>query len=76
MLSVCLYPINVKTAEPIGSKYLVATNFTPKKFNEPSISKNLAWTKMLTFINFENVPIQKEKPAQIKLATFRATIKI
>ena len=30
---------------------------------------------MSTFIIFENVPIQKEKPAQVKLATFRATIK-
>ena len=31
-LSVCLYPINVKTADPIGSKFCVGPYMTPGKF--------------------------------------------
>ena len=30
-LFVCLYPINVKTAEPIGSKFCVGSRVTPGK---------------------------------------------
>ena len=30
-LSVCLYPINVKTAEPIGPKFCVRPHVTPGK---------------------------------------------
>ena len=30
-LSVCLYPINVKTAEPIGPKFFVKPHVTPGK---------------------------------------------
>ena len=30
-LSVCLYPINVKTAEPIGPKFFVGSRVTPGK---------------------------------------------
>ncbi len=30
-LSVCLYPINVKTAEPIGPKFFVGARVTPVK---------------------------------------------
>ena len=33
-LSVCLYPINVKTAEPIGSKFFVGHLGTPGKVYE------------------------------------------
>ena len=30
-LSVCLYPINVKTAEPIGPNFFVGSRVTPGK---------------------------------------------
>ena len=30
-LSVCLYPINVKTAEPIPPKFCVGPHMTPEK---------------------------------------------
>jgi len=33
-LSVCLYPINVKTAEPIGPKFCVGPHVTPGKVYE------------------------------------------
>jgi len=33
-LSVCLYPINVKTAEPIGPKFFVGHLGTPGKVYE------------------------------------------
>jgi len=33
-LSVCLYPINVKTAEPIGPKFFVGPHVTPGKVYE------------------------------------------
>ena len=33
-LSVCLYPINVKTAEPIGPKFFVAPCVIPGKVYE------------------------------------------
>ena len=42
-LSVCLYPINVKTTEPIG----------PTSIND-SIFKNLLPTKFRFALNFEN----------------------
>ena len=32
-LSVCLYPMNIKTAEPIGSKFFVGPRVTPGKVN-------------------------------------------
>ena len=35
-LSVCLYPINVKTAEPNGSKFCVRPNMAPGKVYELS----------------------------------------
>ena len=34
VLSVCLYPINVKTAEPIGSKFVVGHHVTTGKAYE------------------------------------------
>ena len=33
-VSVCLYPINVKTAEPIGTKFCVGHHVTPGKVYE------------------------------------------
>ena len=36
-LSVCLYPINVKTAEPIGPKFFVGHLGTPGKVYELSL---------------------------------------
>ena len=33
-LSVCLYPINVKTAEPIEPKFFVGPHMTPGKVYE------------------------------------------
>ena len=33
-LSVCLYPINVKTAEPIGPKFFVGHHVIPGKVYE------------------------------------------
>ena len=40
-LFVCLYPINVKTTEPIGPKFCVGPHVTPGKVYEWSKSKNL-----------------------------------
>ena len=36
-LPVCLYPINVKTAEPIGPNIFRATQMTPGKVHVPKI---------------------------------------
>jgi len=33
-LSIGLYPINIKTAEPIGSKFVVGPRVTPRKVYE------------------------------------------
>ena len=41
-LFVCLFPINVKTAEPVGPQFCVATNITPaEKEFRPLGSQNL-----------------------------------
>ena len=45
-LSVCLHPINVKTAEPIGPKFCVGPYMTPGKFYERSKYQNLPQTKL------------------------------
>ena len=38
-LFVCLYPINVKTAEPIGPEFFVGSRVTPGKFMDDQIFK-------------------------------------
>ena len=45
-LSVCLYPINVKTAKPIGPKFFVGHLGTPGKVYE--------WSKFQIFVSFKN----------------------
>ena len=52
-LSVCLYLINVKTAELIGFKFCVVTHMTPEKVNEWSKFQKLAPNK-IRFSFFEN----------------------
>jgi len=44
-LSVRLYPINVKTAEPIGPKFFVWTHVTQGRFMGDRILKNLPPSK-------------------------------
>ena len=44
-LSVCLYPINVKTAEPIGSKFFVGHHVTTGKVYE--------WSKFQIFVSIK-----------------------
>ena len=44
-LSVCLYPINVKTAEPIGPKFFVVHLGTPGKVYE--------WSKFQIFVSIK-----------------------
>jgi len=51
-LSIWLYPINVKTAEPIGPIfYIIILQMTPDKVYRPSICTNLFW-KTSTFLIF------------------------
>ena len=51
-LSVCLYPINVKTAEPIGSKYFVGHLGTPGKVYESSKLQIFVSIKIRLSLNF------------------------
>ena len=51
-LSVCLYPINVKTAEPIGSKYFVGHLGTPGKVYESSKFQIFVSIKIRLSLNF------------------------
>ena len=44
-LSVCLYPINIKTAEPIGPKFFVGHLGTPGKVYE--------WSKFQIFVSIK-----------------------
>ena len=56
-LSVCLYPINVKTAEPIGPNFFVGHLGTPGKVYESSkfqIFVSIKIRSSLIFKNFEN----------------------
>ena len=50
-MSVCLCPINVKTAEPIGQKLCVGPHMTPGNVYEWS---KLASNKIRFSLNFEN----------------------
>ena len=52
-LFVCLYPINVKTAEPIGSKFFVRPCVTQGRFKDERIFKHLPLTNLI-YENFEN----------------------
>ena len=45
-LFVCLYPINIKTAEPIGPKFFVGSRGTPGKVYGGSIFKKFASIKI------------------------------
>ena len=42
-----MYPINVKTVEPIGSYIFVATHMNPGKVNERPKVKHIAWKKLV-----------------------------
>ena len=56
-LFVCLYPINFKTAEPIGPKFFVGHLGTPGKVYEKSkfqIFVSIKIRSSLIFKNFEN----------------------
>ena len=55
-LFVCLYPINVKTAEPIGPKFFVGHHVTPWKVYEWSKLKNLC-LNFFIFVNFFKIPL-------------------
>ena len=58
-LSIRLYPINVKTAEPIGPKFCVAPPGTPGKVYELSKSKIIVF-KICVFVkNFKNFKIRE-----------------
>ena len=66
--------MNVKTVEPIGSKFCVEPHITQGKVNVPSklenkILKNSFWIVL-------NAPVQKEKSAKIwklfKMADFQS----
>ena len=50
-VSVCLYPINVKTAEPIGPNLCVVPHTTPRKISK---FQKLASNKIRFSLNFEN----------------------
>ena len=51
-LSVCLYPINVKTAEPIGPKFFVGHLGTPGKVYESSKFQKFVSIKIRSSLNF------------------------
>ena len=51
-LSVCLYPINVKTAEPIGPKFFVGHLGTPGKVYESSKFQIFDSIKIRSSLNF------------------------
>ena len=53
-LFVCLYPINVKTTEPIGPKFCVGHHVTPGKVYEWSKFKKNVFKGFLFFLNLEN----------------------
>ena len=53
-LFVCLYPINVKMAEPIGPTFFVAPRVTPGKVYGWSYFQKFASIKIRFFENFEN----------------------
>jgi len=45
-LSVCFYPVNAKTAEPIGTKFCVGHHVTPGKV--------YGWSKFQKFTSKQN----------------------
>jgi len=51
-LSVCLYPINVKTAEPIGPKFCVGPHVAPGKVYKWSKFEKFASIKIRFSLNF------------------------
>ena len=51
-LSVCLYPINVKTAEPIGPNFFVGHLGTPGKVYEKSKFQIFVSIKIRSSLNF------------------------
>ena len=54
-LSVCLSPINVKTAEPIWTKFRVGHHVTPGKVYGWSKFQKFASNKIWLSLNFENL---------------------
>ena len=55
-MSVCLYPINVKTAEPIRSKFCVGPQVAPRKVHGKSDFKYVIlkyfYLKLFNFAKF------------------------
>ena len=54
-LSVHLYPINVKTAEPIGPTFCVEPHITPGKVYECSEFQTVVFNKIYFFLNPEKI---------------------
>ena len=54
-LSVCLYPINVKTAEPIGPKFFVGHHVTPGKVYGWSNYQKFASIKIRFFLKIREI---------------------
>ena len=50
-----MYPINVKTVEPIGSYIFVATHMNPGKVNECLKVKHFAWKKLSFFLEIRKI---------------------
>ena len=53
LLIVCLYPINVKTAELIGPKFFKGPHMTPGKVMDDKNFKTLPPTEFSIFIEFK-----------------------
>ena len=82
-MSVCLYPINVKTAEPIRPKFFVGPHMTPglvyewskfQKFvsNKIRFSLNLKFRELLFGVYFYNV--YKKKMFTIEIGDGREAL--
>ena len=54
-LGVCLYPVNVKTAEPIGPEFFVGLHIFPRKVYEKSKFQKLASSKIKFSLNFHKI---------------------
>ena len=64
-LNVCLYQINVKTAEPIELNIFKPNHITPEKVYDFSKINKFFLEKIVKFIIHENAPISAEKSGKI-----------
>ena len=74
-LSVCLYPINVKTAKPIGPKFSVGPHITPGKVYWPSKLNKKLLKKYKFFLKMSQLKEENLSTIEndLNLPTFRAT---